>query len=113
MRTDCNLSYRKSIPSLQNVVVDSLQKARNFTGSVEELIENLDEKFDEATSGEDENNSINSRSITTTQAVFHNAITNVKKILCIARWNYTNFTRIISHKFFIILLYTNHNYILY
>nr|XP_034179510.1 uncharacterized protein LOC117603976 [Osmia lignaria] len=74
---------QKSIPSLQNVVVDSLQKARNFTGSVEELIENLDEKFDEATSGEDENNSINSRSITTTQAVFHNAITNVKKFFAL------------------------------
>ncbi|XP_012143990.2 uncharacterized protein LOC100877442 [Megachile rotundata] len=74
---------QESIPSLQNIVIDGLQKAQNFTSSVEQLVENLDEKFDEATESGEENNWDDSKSTKVSHHLFRNAITNVKKFFAL------------------------------
>lgn len=68
----------KSLPKIGNVVIDGLNKAENFTGSVEQLIKNLDENYNRTIAkGDQERNS--TRSIDPAQNVFRNAITNVRK----------------------------------
>ncbi|CAK9807616.1 HPSE [Anthophora quadrimaculata] len=69
----------KSIPKLGNVVVDSLKKAENFTGSVEKLIGNLDENYDQTLNDDQERNSTDTTPTGLTQNTFHSAIMNVKK----------------------------------
>ncbi|XP_003250264.2 uncharacterized protein LOC100576569 [Apis mellifera] len=70
----------KSLPKIGNVVIDGLNKAENFTGSVEQLIKNLDENYNRTIGKEDrERDSTSTRSIDPAQNVFRNAITNVKK----------------------------------
>lgn len=68
---------QKSIPKLGNVVVNGLNKAENFTGSVEQLIMNLDEKYNKTLKEEPRGNS--TMSVDPGQSIFHNAIVNVKK----------------------------------
>ncbi|XP_024224259.1 uncharacterized protein LOC100740391 isoform X2 [Bombus impatiens] len=68
---------QKSIPKLGNVVVNGLNKAENFTGSVEQLILNLDEKYNKTLKDEPRGNS--TMSVDPDQSIFHNAIVNVKK----------------------------------
>ncbi|XP_017791779.1 PREDICTED: uncharacterized protein LOC108573812 [Habropoda laboriosa] len=68
----------KSIPTLRNVVVDSLKRAENLTGSVEKLIENLDEKYNQSLTDQ-QRNSTDTKRIGPTQNVFHNAVANVRK----------------------------------
>lgn len=70
----------KSIPKIGNVVIDGLNKAENFTGSVEQLIKNLDENYNRTIEkGDRERDSTGTRSIDPAQNVFRNAITNVRK----------------------------------
>ncbi|XP_076759081.1 uncharacterized protein LOC143428242 [Xylocopa sonorina] len=69
----------KSIPKLGNVVVDGLKKAQNFTGSVEQLIENLDGEYNKTLEGDQQRNSTDSASVNPAENAFHNAIMNVKK----------------------------------
>ncbi|XP_015430173.1 PREDICTED: uncharacterized protein LOC107186750 [Dufourea novaeangliae] len=70
-----------SIPKLQNVVIDGLKKAQNLTGSVERLIDDLDEKFNNETSNTtDRTGSVDSEPNAVTQNAFHHAIMNVKKV---------------------------------
>lgn len=67
------------VPKLENVVVDSLKKAQNITGSVEELIENLDDKYNNTLYSEQQNNSTETETNGVSQYIFDNAIMNVKK----------------------------------
>ncbi|CAL7938163.1 unnamed protein product [Xylocopa violacea] len=69
----------KSIPKLGNVVVDGLKKAQNFTGSVEQLIENLDEDYNKTMKEDQQRNSTDSASMNPAKNAFHSAIMNVKK----------------------------------
>ncbi|XP_053978054.1 uncharacterized protein LOC128875998 [Hylaeus volcanicus] len=69
----------ESIPKLQNVVVDGLEKAKNLTGTVERLIENLDKNFNEASEANVPTNSTDLESIGVARNTFHSAIINVKK----------------------------------
>ncbi|XP_076241023.1 uncharacterized protein LOC143183384 [Calliopsis andreniformis] len=69
----------ENIPKLQNAVIDGLEKAQNITSSVERLIEDVDEKFDETSKGDEQEN-FDSDSTGATQNAFYNAILNVKKI---------------------------------
>ena len=71
---------QRSIPKLGNVVMNGLNKAENFTGSVERLIMNLDEKYNKTLKEEQRRDSTSTRSIGPTQNVLHNAVANVKKI---------------------------------
>ncbi|XP_076650274.1 uncharacterized protein LOC143357639 [Halictus rubicundus] len=66
-----------SIPKVENVVVDSLRKAENLTGTVEQLINDLEDRFDEATSAEDLQ--VDEQSTGITCHAFRSAITNAKK----------------------------------
>ncbi|XP_076630428.1 uncharacterized protein LOC143346320 [Colletes latitarsis] len=68
-----------SIPKLENVVIDGLETAKNFTGSVERLIENLDKNFNETSESSEQSDSVNSELTATDHNAFYNAITNVKK----------------------------------
>lgn len=58
-------------------MVNELNKAENFTGSVEQLIMNLDEKYNNTLKEEPQGNS--TMSVDPGQSIFHNAIVNVKK----------------------------------
>ncbi|KAK1125063.1 hypothetical protein K0M31_006401 [Melipona bicolor] len=71
---------QRSIPKLGNVVVNGLNKAENFTGSVERLIMNLDEKYNKTLKEEQRRDSASTGSIGSTQNVLHNAVANIKKI---------------------------------
>ncbi|KAF3421720.1 hypothetical protein E2986_08749 [Frieseomelitta varia] len=71
---------QRSIPKLGNVVMNGLNKAENFTGSVERLIMNLDEKYNKTLKEEQRRDSTSTRSIGPTENVLHNAVANVKKI---------------------------------
>ncbi|XP_076166235.1 uncharacterized protein LOC143146109 [Ptiloglossa arizonensis] len=72
-----------SIPKLQDVVVDGLKRAQNFTGTVERLIENTDEKFNQTSDDNEENNSADSKPIDTGTSAFRDAIKNVKKFFAL------------------------------
>ncbi|XP_076295138.1 uncharacterized protein LOC143216182 [Lasioglossum baleicum] len=66
-----------SIPKVENVVVDSLRKAENLTGTVEQLFDDLETRFDETTSAEDLQ--VDDKSTGITGYAFHSAIRNAKK----------------------------------
>ncbi|XP_031843098.2 uncharacterized protein LOC116431589 isoform X1 [Nomia melanderi] len=72
-----------SIPRMEIVVVDGLKKAQNVTGSVERLIDDLDDRFNETMSDEDRRGSADDESIGITQRAFRTAITNVQKFFTI------------------------------
>nr|XP_033331039.1 uncharacterized protein LOC117223038 [Megalopta genalis] len=69
-----------SIPKVGMVVVDSLQKAQNVTGSVEQLIDDLEKRFESTTSSGE---MIDDQSTGMTRPAFQSAITNVKKFFMV------------------------------
>ncbi|XP_078032781.1 uncharacterized protein LOC144467736 [Augochlora pura] len=79
-KEDLSSFIEASIPKMGTVVVDSLQKAQNLTGSVEQLIDDLEERFED-TAGAGE--MIDDQSTGMTRHAFNSAITNVKKFFIV------------------------------
>ncbi|EFN87650.1 uncharacterized protein LOC105192559 [Harpegnathos saltator] len=68
----------KTIPKLQGVILDGVENAKDLTESVEKLVSNFKESFNETLMEDEETSSINKTSESIDNA-FHFAIMNIKK----------------------------------
>ena len=72
-----------NIPKLENVVVDGMEKVQNLTGSVEQLVEDLNEEFDETSNNDEQPDYTNAASTGIAQHAFQHAIMGVQKIFAL------------------------------
>ncbi|XP_014468085.1 PREDICTED: uncharacterized protein LOC106741036 [Dinoponera quadriceps] len=69
----------ETIPKLQGVIIDGLEKAKDLTDSVEQFVNNFEENFNETSVADEETSSTNKISESTDNP-FHLAIMNIKKL---------------------------------
>ncbi|XP_032682541.1 uncharacterized protein LOC116849473 [Odontomachus brunneus] len=69
----------ETIPNLQRVIVDGLEKAKDLTESVEQFVDHFEEDFNETLATDEETSSTNKTSESTSNP-FHLAIINLKKL---------------------------------
>lgn len=80
----------ETIPKLQNVIIDGLEKAKDLTESVEQFVDNFEENFNKTSAANEETSSTNETSGITDNP-FHLAITNIKKLFTL----FTGISRIL------------------
>lgn len=80
----------ETIPKLQDVIMDGLEKAKDLTEPVEQFVDHFEENFNETSAMDEETSSTNKTSGDTDDA-FHHAITNIKKFFTL----FTGISRIL------------------
>lgn len=68
----------ETIPKLQGVIIDGLEKAKDLTESVEQFVDNFNEDFNKSSATDEETSSTNKTAGNTGNAL-HLAIMNIKK----------------------------------